>query len=260
MRLEPLEYGPVRDVIHELRLALEILQILAFAVLGRERGHESRGVAVSAEMPIVIGKGVAEGPAIRLRDGGAQRLDRRQGWGSHLHRKALREFGEVLLRRPVIVRSAALQIHRIRAPGVVASAVERGGEIGQALVEDGLGNTFIASEPHGDRRMIPVAADHIPRVGQEQRRILRLDLKVLGRHPEVIEHQQAILVGEVIENVLGILPEPVANDVEMGLPVQPKIGLQPLARNPLARVVHSPAAPARRDGYAIDPNREIGSQ
>ena len=211
-------------------------------------------------MPIVIGVGVAQGPALGLRNRGAQRLERRQGRRSHLHRKALCQIGEVLCGRPVIVGSAALQVHGIRAAGVVAGAVERGDQIGQAFVDDGLRHAFIAAEPNRNRRMISIAADDVARVGEKQRRILRLHLEILGRHPEIIEDQQTVFVRQIIENLLGILTEPVANDVEIRGAMQAKIGLQARSRDALERIVHPPAAAARRDRYAIDPNGEIRRQ
>ena len=114
--------------------------------------------------------------------------------------------------------------------------------------------------------MIPIAADDVARVGEKQRRILRLDLEILGRHPEIIQDQQAVFVRQIVEDLFGILAEPVADDVEMRSAVQAEIGLEPLSRDALARIVHAPAAAARRNGtpltriarYGVNDSLEIG--
>ena len=108
--------------------------------------------------------------------------------------------------------------------------------------------------------MIAVAADYVAGVIQEQLRILDLDLEVLGRFPEIIEYQQAIFVRQVVENLLGVLTEPVADDVEMRGLVQPEVRFEPLACAALEQVVGTPAAAACRDRNAVDPDREVRCQ
>ena len=85
---------------------------------------------------------------------------------------------------------------------------------------------------------------------------MRLELKVLRGFPKIVEHEQPIFVGQFVKNLLGVLPEPVSDDIEVGFAVQPKIRFEALPRNSLARIVHSPAAATRRYRRAVDSNHE----
>ena len=108
--------------------------------------------------------------------------------------------------------------------------------------------------------MVAVAPDDIGRVGEEECGILGLDLEVLGRCPEVVQDQQAILIRKVVEDVLGVLPEPVADDVQVRLLVQAEVGLEALPADALARIIGAPAASAGGDGDAVDPDQQVGRQ
>src|ERR1019366_839076 len=79
MSLKALENGTVRDVVHELRLAFEVLETCARSILFRERRHEGGHIAVTAEMPIVVGVGIAQRPQVGGWYGRPQRLQRGQG-------------------------------------------------------------------------------------------------------------------------------------------------------------------------------------
>jgi len=56
---------------------------------------------------------------------------------------------------------------------------------------------------------------------------LGLELEILRRFPEVIQNQQPVFVRQVIEHLFRVLSQPVADDVEMSIAVQPEIRLQP---------------------------------
>ena len=86
-------------VVHQLRLALEVLKTRGRAVLAGQRVHEAVRVAVPALMPVVIGPGVADRPAIGGRDRGFESLQRGERRRADLHREALAVAGEVGLRR-----------------------------------------------------------------------------------------------------------------------------------------------------------------
>ena len=229
MRLKTLEDRTVRHVVHQLRLALEVGKVARRAEAGLQRTHERGGVAVAAEMPVVIGVGIPERPAIGLGNGGSQRIDRGQRWGADLDRKALRQLGEIAFRRPIVVRATVLQIDPVGTAGVVAGAIELRHQICQPLVEQRLRNSFVARKPDGDRRVISIAADDVAGVVEEQLRILDFNLEILGRFPEIVQYQQAIFIGQIVEHLLGILTEPVADDVQVRGLVQLEIRLQPFA-------------------------------
>ena len=108
--------------------------------------------------------------------------------------------------------------------------------------------------------MISIAADDVPSVRQKELGVLRLDLKILSGRPEVVQDQEAVFIREIVKDILGILAEPVADDVEVGGAMQAKIRFQPRTCNALSRIVHAPASAARRDGYTVDTNRKIRRQ
>ena len=81
-------------------------------------------------------------------------------------------------------------------------------------------------------------------VGEEERGVLRLDVVVLGGLPEVVPDHHAVLVGEVVEGLLGVLADPVADDVEVGVAVEAEVGLQVLAGDAL-RASSMPQLPPR---------------
>ena len=87
----------------------------------------------------------------------------------------------------------------------------------QTFVDDRLRHTFIAAAPHHDRRMIAEAQNCVARVVEEQDWILRLDVVVLSRLPEVVPDQQSVFVGEIEEVFFRVLADPVANDVQVGV-------------------------------------------
>ena len=95
-------------------------------------------------------------------------------------------------------------------------------------------------------------ADGVGSVGKKERSVGGFAIVILGRNPEIIEHQQAVFVSEFEEHAFGALPHPVADGVDIGIAVEPEIRLHPLARNALEPVVHSPVAAAHGDRHAID--------
>ncbi len=105
-------------------------------------------------------------------------------------------------------------------------AIELRDQVGEAFVQDRLRHAFIAAEPERDRGVMSITTDHIACVGEEERRILRFDLKVLRRLPEVVEHEHAVLIRQIVEDVFSILAHPVADDVEVRFLVQAKVRLE----------------------------------
>jgi hypothetical protein len=255
-----LEDRPVSLVVHQLGLALEVLEAGGRAQLGGHGVEEGLGRAVPGGMPVVIGPDVADRPAVGSGHGGLERLQGRERRRADLDRETLGVLGEIGLRLAVVIGPAVLQVHPVGAAGVPARAVQVVDQRLQPLVEDRLRHALVAAEPQGDRGVVAIAADDVRGVVQEQRHVLRLQLVVLGRGPEVVQHQQAVLVGQVVEDVLGVLPHPVADGVEVGVLVQAEIGLQPLARHPLAPVVRTPVAAARGDLHAVDLDDQVGRQ
>src|SRR5208283_2724650 len=61
---------------------------------------------------------------------------------------------------------------------------------------------------------------------------------------------------QFVKDLLGVLPEPISDDIEVGFAVQPKIRFEALPRNSLARIVHSPAAATRGYRHTVDSNHE----
>jgi hypothetical protein len=64
VRRKALEDGAMARVVQHLRLALEVLKAGGRAELGLPCAHEGRHGAVPALVPVVIGPGVADGPAV----------------------------------------------------------------------------------------------------------------------------------------------------------------------------------------------------
>jgi len=73
--------------------------------------------------------------------------------------------------------------------------------------------------------MIAIPADDVAGIGQEQSRILWLHLKVLRRNPEIVEHQQTVFVGQIVENILGVLPSQLRMMLRWAR-MQPEIGFE----------------------------------
>ena len=75
VRIEPFENCAIVDQIHHLGLALKIFEAGGFAELGFQRLHKAGDIAVSAEMPVMIGDDIAEGPSILGRQHGLQTFE-----------------------------------------------------------------------------------------------------------------------------------------------------------------------------------------
>ncbi len=115
----------------------------------------------------------------------------------------------------------------------------------ESLADDGLRHALIAAAPHHDRRMIAKPQDRIARIVEKQLRVLRLDVVVLRRLPEVIPHQQSIFVGKVVERLFCVLPDPVANDVQIRIMMQTEIRLE-RSRETRLRESSMPQLPPRQ--------------
>src|ERR1700734_4281923 len=93
--------------------------------------------------------------------------------------------------------------------------------------------------------MIPKMLDRVACVREEKRRVFRLDVIVLRRHPEVIPDKHSVLVRQIVKGLFGTLANPVTNDVQIRVTIQTEIWLKPRSRDTLTRVVHAPVASAR---------------
>src|SRR5581483_4910621 len=140
---------------------------------------------------------------------------------------------------------------------VVAGSVQQANEFRQPFVDNGLGHTLVAPAPYGDGRMVAKAKNCVAGVVEKQLRILRFDVVVLSGLPEIIPDEQPVLVGEIVENLFRVLPHPVANDVQVCITVQTEIRLEPLARDSLPRIVHSPISTTTGDSHPVDLDYKI---
>ena len=164
---EALEDRAIIDIVHHLRLALEVLEARRTAELRGERLHERRNVAVAAKMPIVIGNRVAERPAVGGRHHGAYRLERRERRRPEFDREPQTEIGEIAGRSTVVVRAAILQVHAIRTAGIKTRPIKCAHQFRQSFVDDRLRNALVSSEPDRDRRMVSIARDGVARILQK---------------------------------------------------------------------------------------------
>ena len=73
---------------------------------------------------------------------------------------------------------------------------------------------------------------------------------------ELVPHQDAVLVAELVEIFAGALAYPVANHVEMGELMQVDLGIETLAGNALHGFIESPVAAANEDRNAVDGDGE----
>ena len=105
--------------------------------------------------------------------------------------------------------------------------------------------------------MVAVTQNRVTRIGQEQRRIFGFDIVVLRRLPEIIPDQQAVFIGQIVENLFGVLPYPIADDIQIGIVMQSEIRLQALTRDALQQVVHAPIAAAADDAHSVDLDHEV---
>ena len=83
--------------------------------------------------------------------------------------------------------------------------------------------------------------------------IVGLQVVIVRRKPEIVEHHQPVLVTQRIECLFRTLARPVADHVEMLIPLETEIGLQPLTRHTLHAVVHSPVTSFEKYANPIHP-------
>ena len=106
--------------------------------------------------------------------------------------------------------------------------------------------------------MIAKTQNSVAGIFQKQSWIFGLYVIVLRRFPEVVPHHESVFVGQIIKNFFRILTDPVADDIQIGIAMQPEIRLQALARDTLARIVHAPVTPATRYAHSIHSYDQIG--
>ena len=100
--------------------------------------------------------------------------------------------------------------------------------------------------------MVAVARNRIAGIFQKQLGVLRFDLKILRRLPEVVHDHHAIFISKFKKLRLGIITHPVADDVHMRILLQPEIRLHAVTRNPLHGIVHPPVAATCGNFYTIN--------
>ena len=79
----------------------------------------------------------------------------------------------------IAVRAAVLEIDLIRCRRIVARAIQRANQFGEAFVQNRLRNAFVSSAPDDDRRMVAKAQDCVAGILQKQRRVLDLNIVIL---------------------------------------------------------------------------------
>ena len=89
--------------------------------------------------------------------------------------------------------------------------------------------------------------------------VLRFEIVVLGRLPEIVPNHEAVFVGESVEVLFRVLAHPVANDVDVRVAMQAEEWFEMADADALAAVVHAPVATARGDAHAVDLDDEIGA-
>src|SRR5581483_11493765 len=85
-----------------------------------------------------------------------------------------------------------------------------------------------------------------------------LGVVILCGAPEIVPHHETVFVGELVEDLLGVLADPVADHVQVGFLMETEVGLEMRAADALARVIHSPVAATHRDAHTVDLDHEIG--
>src|ERR1700677_5080956 len=201
MCVEPFEDGAMIDIVQHLRLALEICETSRLAKLSGYFLHERSNVSVTALVPVVVRPGIAHRPLVSRRDGVLKRFQGGHRRRAHLDRKAPVKRGEELRWWLVTIRSTVLQIDLVGTRRVVPGAINFSYQLLQSLIDDGWRNTFVAPAPDGYRRMVAKTEDRILGIRQKQRGVCRFKIVVLRRIPKIVPHQQAILVGQIIEDL-----------------------------------------------------------
>ena len=100
--------------------------------------------------------------------------------------------------------------------------------------------------------------DGVARVAEEERGVVGLEVVVLRGVPEVVPDEQAVLVGEIVEGLFGVLAHPVADDVHVRVALQTEEGLEARTRDALEHVFHAGGAAAHGDANAVDADDERG--
>ena len=100
--------------------------------------------------------------------------------------------------------------------------------------------------------MIPEAENFIAHIGDVSGNVGGIGAVQRIGLEEFVPHQEAVLVAKFVEVLAGALAHPVANQIQVGQLVQPDLGVQPCAWNPLQRFIESPVAAANEDGHAVD--------
>ena len=256
-RVHPFEDRAVRLVVEQLRLVFEVLETGRRAQPVGHCLHEAGNIARFALVPVVIGPGVADRPLIFRRHHRLEGFERREGRRADFGREAAPDAGEIGVGRLVVPRAAVGHVHVAGIGDVGAGAIGFAHQLFQRHIEHRWRHTFIAADPEGYRRVVLEPADRVRRIGEEQRRIARLAIVILGREPEVVEHQHAVFVSQIVEHAFGALAHPVADGIDVGLAVEAEIGFHALARDALHPVVHPPVAATHGDGHAVDADQQI---
>src|ERR1039458_10744335 len=102
------------DIIEHLRLALEIFKAGGRAELGFHSVHEERDSAALALVPVVVGPGVADRPAVGLRNKRLEALEGGHAGYAEFDTEAAVD-AEVAFRRFPQIGTGAAQVHLVGA-------------------------------------------------------------------------------------------------------------------------------------------------
>ena len=105
--------------------------------------------------------------------------------------------------------------------------------------------------------MISIAHNLVGDVRDVGRNVCDIGAVERIRLEEFIPQQNAVFISHVIEVRTGALPNPIADDVEIGERVQMKLCVEPLARDALHGLVESPVAASRHNANAVDRERQV---
>ena len=154
-------------------------------------------------MPVVIRPIVADRPLICLSESSDETTPA-SAWRERRVRPRKPRIDSVVSGGVLVSGTGPLsaQVDTIRTRRVVAGSIQSVNQVRQTLINDGLGNAFVAAAPDRDRGMIAKSQDGVARVLQKQFWILGLEVIVLRGCPEIIPDQLAVFVRQIVETLL----------------------------------------------------------
>ena len=129
--------------------------------------------------------------------------------------------------------------------------------LGYLLLQPVRGKAIVARTPYCDRRVIPVAQENFVHILHEKPVVHSRNVVALGREPEIVEHEDSVLVAEVIQGSFGALSCPVPYHIEILFLVELEVWFEMLPRHILHGIVHSPVSSAAEYLYSVDLDHDI---